>query len=172
MFNLDVININISQMRIFVAVVEANSFTHAAKLMNLTQSAVSKNIASLEEYLGFQLFIRDKKRLILTEPGRYLYIEWLDVLSHIGQSIDNARSLQGRYVKNLTVGTLSTHKPGAYLYPILDIFRVINPNIHVYVEDCPFEEIKTRLINSEFDIVFNVLYEKEELGVRTSAARL
>ena len=91
MFNLDAININITQMRIFIAVVEANSFTRASRLLNMTQSAVSKNIASLEDYLGFQLFIRDKKRLILTETGRYLYMEWLDVLSHIDQSIDIAK---------------------------------------------------------------------------------
>ena len=120
MFNLDAININITQMRIFIAVVESNSFTRASRLLNMTQSAVSKNIASLEDYLGFQLFIRDKKRLILTETGRYLYMEWLDVLSHIDQSIDTAKALQGGYLNNLDVGILSTHKPSAYLYPILE----------------------------------------------------
>lgn len=164
MFNLDAININITQMRIFIAVVEANSFTRASRLLNMTQSAVSKNIASLEDYLGFQLFIRDKKRLILTETGRYLYMEWLDVLSHIDQSIDIAKSLQGGYAQELRVGILSTHKPGAYLYPILQIYKIINPNITVHVEDCPSEEVRSRMINGEFDIAFNVLYDMEELG--------
>lgn len=164
MFNLDAININITQMRIFIAVVEANSFTRASRLLNMTQSAVSKNIASLEDYLGFQLFIRDKKRLILTETGRFLYMQWLDVLSHIDQSLDIAKSLQGGYAKNLDVGILSTHKPGAYLYPILDIFRIINPTVHVHVEDCPSEDVRSKLINGEFDIAFNVLYDFEELG--------
>ena len=172
MFNLDAININIAQMRIFIAVVEANSFTRASRLLNMTQSAVSKNIASLEDYLGFQLFIRDKKHLILTETGRYLYIEWLDVLSHIDQSIDVAKSLQGGYAKNLDVGILSTHKPGAYLYPILEIFRIINPSIHVHVEDCPSEEVRTKLINGEFDIAFNVLYDMEELGTQHFSSKV
>ena len=164
MFNLDAININITQMRIFIAVVECDSFTRASRLLNMTQSAVSKNIASLEDYLGFQLFIRDKKRLILTETGRYLYMEWLDVLSHIDQSIDVAKSLQGGYAQDLRIGILSTHKPGAYLYPILEIYRIINPEINVHVEDCPSEEVRSKLINGEFDVAFNVLYDMEELG--------
>ena len=164
MFNLDAINISISQMRIFIAVVEANSFTRASRLLNMTQSAVSKNIAALEAYLGFQLFIRDKKRLILTETGRFLYMEWLDVLSHIDQSMDLAKALQGGNLTNLNVGILSTHKPGAYLYPILEIFKIINPKIHVHVEDCPSEDVRSKLINGEFDIAFNVLYDFEELG--------
>ncbi|MBQ9815575.1 MAG: LysR family transcriptional regulator [Lachnospiraceae bacterium] len=164
MFNLDAININITQMRVFIAVVECDSFTRASRLLNMTQSAVSKNIAALEDYLGFQLFIRDKKRLILTETGRYLYMEWLDVLSHIDQSIDVAKSLQGGYAQDLRIGILSTHKPGAYLYPILEIYKIINPDINVHVEDCPSEEVRSKLINGEFDIAFNVLYDMEELG--------
>lgn len=164
MFNLDAININITQMRVFIAVVECDSFTRASRLLNMTQSAVSKNIAALEDYLGFQLFIRDKKRLILTETGRYLYMEWLDVLSHIDQSIDVAKSLQGGYAQDLRIGILSTHKPGAYLYPILEIYKIINPDINVHVEDCPSEEVRSKLINGEFDVAFNVLYDMEELG--------
>lgn len=172
MFNLDAININITQMRIFIAVVEANSFTRASRLLHMTQSAVSKNIAALEDYLGFQLFIRDKKHLILTETGRYLYIEWLDVLSHIDQSIDLAKALQGGNATNLNVGILSTHKPSAYLYPILEIFRIINPTINVHVEDCPSEDVRSKLIDGEFDIAFNVLYDMEELGTQYFSSRV
>lgn len=164
MFNLDFLNINITHMRVFIAVVEADSFTRASRLLNMTQSAVSKNIASLEEYLGFQLFIRDKKRLILTESGRFLYMEWVGVLSGIDKSIDDAKALQGGNAQTLNVGILSTHKPESYLYPIIEIFSKINPSVNVHVEDCPSEEVRKFLINGEFDIAFNVLYDIQQLG--------
>lgn len=164
MFNLDMINVSIAQMRYFIVVVESNSITRAARLLNMTQSAISKNIISLEDYLGIQLFIRDKKRLILTDAGSYLYKQWVSVISEIDKSIDDARILQGGYANSINIGILSTHKPDAYIYPIIDVFKHINSKININVEDYPSEEIRTRLINGEIDFGFNVLYDLEELG--------
>lgn len=166
MFNLDSINASIAQMKIFIAVVEANSFTRAARLLNMTQSAVSKNVMALEEYLGFKLFIRDKKRLILTHEGRFLYLKWLVILSDIDKSIDDAKTMRGGKETTISVGMLSTHKPEIYLYPIIDILKEINPEVSVYVEDCPSELLRTNLINGDYDVTFNVLYDIEQLGTK------
>ena len=61
------------KLRIFHSVSEAGSFTHAGEQLNLSQSAVSRQISALEESLGVPLFHRHARGLILTEQGELLY---------------------------------------------------------------------------------------------------
>ncbi len=60
------------KLRVFHAVAEAGSFTHAGETLNLSQSAVSRQISALEEALGVPLFHRHARGLILTEQGEAL----------------------------------------------------------------------------------------------------
>jgi len=61
------------KLRIFYAVAEAGSFTHAGETLNLSQSAVSRQISTLEESIGITLFHRHARGLILTEEGELLH---------------------------------------------------------------------------------------------------
>ena len=61
------------KLRIFLAVAEAGSFTHAGETLNLSQSAVSRQISVLEESLNVSLFHRHARGLILTEQGELLH---------------------------------------------------------------------------------------------------
>lgn len=61
------------KLRIFHAVAEAGSFTHAGEVLNLSQSAVSRQISALEESLRTPLFHRHARGLMLTEQGELLY---------------------------------------------------------------------------------------------------
>ncbi len=60
------------KLRVFHAVAEAGSFTHAGDTLNLSQSAVSRQISALEEALAVPLFHRHARGLILTEQGEAL----------------------------------------------------------------------------------------------------
>lgn len=60
------------KLRVFHAVAEAGSFTHAGETLNLSQSAVSRQISALEEALAVPLFHRHARGLILTEQGETL----------------------------------------------------------------------------------------------------
>jgi len=61
------------KLRVFHTVAEAGSFTHAGEALNLSQSAVSRQISALEESLRAPLFHRHARGLILTEQGELLY---------------------------------------------------------------------------------------------------
>ena len=61
------------KLRVFHAVAEAGSFTHAGEMLNLSQSAVSRQISALEASLKVPLFHRHARGLILTEQGELLY---------------------------------------------------------------------------------------------------
>ena len=60
------------KLRVFHSVAEAGSFTHAGDTLNLSQSAVSRQISALEEALQVPLFHRHARGLILTEQGEAL----------------------------------------------------------------------------------------------------
>jgi len=71
------------KLRVFHAVAEAGSFTRASETLNLSQSAVSRQISALEESLGVSLFHRHARGLILTEPGDLLYKTVHDVFAKL-----------------------------------------------------------------------------------------
>ncbi len=67
------------KLRIFHAVAEAGSFTHAGDTLNLSQSAISRQISTLEHDLGVTLFHRHARGLVRTEQGELLYNTTRDV---------------------------------------------------------------------------------------------
>jgi DNA-binding transcriptional LysR family regulator len=71
------------KLRIFHAVAEAGSFTHAGETLNLSQSAVSRQISALEESLRTPLFHRHARGLILTEQGEVLFQTVRDVFAKL-----------------------------------------------------------------------------------------
>ena len=68
------------KLRIFHAAAEAGSFTHAGDTLNMSQSAVSRQVSALESDLGVPLFHRHARGLILTEQGELLFRTANDVL--------------------------------------------------------------------------------------------
>ncbi len=65
--------VEIKHLQYFLEVTRLGSFTQAANHLYITQPAISRIIKSLEEEVGFPLFIRSRKQLILTEAGRVLF---------------------------------------------------------------------------------------------------
>lgn len=74
---------NWDKLRVFYAVAEAGSLTHAGEMLNLSQSAVSRQIRALEERLGATLFHRHARGLILTEQGDLLYAAARDMSARL-----------------------------------------------------------------------------------------
>lgn len=74
------------KLRIFHAVADAGSLTHAGDTLHLSQSAVSRQVRALEESLGTTLFHRHARGLILTEQGELLF----DATSSMVRKLDNA----------------------------------------------------------------------------------
>lgn len=76
------------KLRIFHAAAEAGSFTHAAEVLRLSQSAISRQVSALEQEIGVALFNRHARGLVLTEQGEILYRTAHDVL----MKLDNVRA--------------------------------------------------------------------------------
>lgn len=120
------------KLRIFHAVAEAGSFTSAGDSLNLSQSAVSRQISTLEESLGVTLFHRHARGLILTEQGEILKSAASDMhtkLSLIEGQLNDTRELaEGP----LTI-TVSDFIGSTWLAPKLRAFREAYPDIQLTI---------------------------------------
>ena len=72
-----------NKLRIFHAAADAGSFTHAGDVLNMSQSAVSRQVSSLEKDLGIALFHRHARGLVLTEQGELLFRAASDIMNKL-----------------------------------------------------------------------------------------
>lgn len=93
----------LAQLRAFVAIADAGGFARAAGQLNLTQSAVSRQIAELEEQLGVSLFDRDGRNVKLTPAGEDLLRRSRDLLRDAAALGQRARELRGGQVGTLRI---------------------------------------------------------------------
>ena len=118
------------KLKIFYAVAEAGSFTRATINLNLSQSAISRQIQSLEEDLKVQLFERHARGLTLTENGEYVFKtvhEVISKLKDIETSLSDQKNKPTGKLTITTVRSFGTH----WLTPRIQEFMQLNPNIEV-----------------------------------------
>ncbi|HEX3030920.1 MAG TPA: selenium metabolism-associated LysR family transcriptional regulator [Bacillota bacterium] len=124
---------NIKQLEALVRVAETGSFTKAAKLLFLTQPAISFQIRTLEEQLGIRLLERADRTVVLTEAGKQVCTEARAILNSYNSINQHVAEFKG-----LTKGTLSLGAstiPGEYLLPqFLGEFKQIYHGIDFRME--------------------------------------
>jgi DNA-binding transcriptional LysR family regulator len=118
------------KLRVFHAVAEAGSFTHAGDVLNLSQSAVSRQISALEEALAVPLFHRHARGLILTEQGEQLNRTVRDVFAKLAMTEALLAESKERPAGRLKVTT--THSFGVvWLAPRLRAFLKQYPDVSI-----------------------------------------
>ena len=152
-------NITLSQIYYFLQVIESGSISRAADNLNITQSTLSKSVIALEQNLNMQLFIRNRKRLLPTEAGLYLYDNWKSLTEKLERTIDDVRWINNSTTEYLRIGTLDSHNPEGYLIDYLDAFSRKYPKYHISIESYSHSDLAKRLMAKELDIVFTVKYE-------------
>ena len=118
------------KLKIFHAVAEAGSFTRATVNLSLSQSAISRQIQSLEQDLKVQLFERHPRGLTLTENGEYVYKTAHEVISKLKEVETSLGDQKNKPTGKLTITTVrsfGTH----WLTPRIQEFMQINPEIEV-----------------------------------------
>ncbi|MFS8087102.1 MAG: LysR substrate-binding domain-containing protein [Acidobacteriota bacterium] len=106
------------------------SFTQAAAEMFLTQSALSRQIKTLEEQIGHPLFVRGHRQLSLTAAGTTLQPVVRAVLADLTRSVASIRARHG--VRRVSLST-TTSFASLWLSPRLQKFRQTNPEVEVFV---------------------------------------
>ena len=121
------------KLRIFHTAAESGSFTHAAEKLNMSQSAVSRQISALEEDLGLKLFIRHARGLVLTEVGEQLFrtahrMHW--ELQQVETQMSESQEVPtGPLLVTTTVGIGST-----WLSSRIPEFLILYPEIQIEIK--------------------------------------
>jgi DNA-binding transcriptional LysR family regulator len=121
---------NVVQLRAFVAVVEHGSFSEAARIMGLSQPAVTMQIQGLEADLGVTLLERRYRKVELTESGRALLPYARTVLAEMEAARDEIERLSDQVGGHLRITASTT--PGQYVLPrLLGAFLRQHPDASV-----------------------------------------
>jgi DNA-binding transcriptional LysR family regulator len=118
------------KLRIFHAVAEAGSFTHAGEMLNLSQSAVSRQISALEASLKVPLFHRHARGLILTEQGELLYRTAHEVFGKLAMTAAQLAESKDRPKGPLKI-TTTVAFGSTWLAPRMREFMEVYPEIEV-----------------------------------------
>ena len=122
------------RMETFIAVCDYMNFTHAAEYLNMTQPAVSRQMKSLEEYYGVNLFRYEGKKMYLTEAGKKL------CRSAKTAKADEIRLInEMRNTDNIKLCFGSTPTPGEFMLPQI---------LSKYLKKYPFSEVNMIINNT------------------------
>ncbi len=118
------------KLKIFYAVAEVGSFTKATSVLNLSQSAISRQIQSLEQNLKVSLFERHARGLSLTDNGEYLFKTAHEVISKLKDVETTLADKRDKPTGKLTVTTVVSFGT-TWLTPRIKEFMQLNPEIEI-----------------------------------------
>lgn len=155
---------NINQLKYFLAVAEFKSFTKAANLYYISQTAITQQIHALEEQMGVLLVDRSKRPIALTPAGNVFQVEAKAILDHMNTAMDKVHDASTGLVGALRIGYTKGYERSS-LAKLLRNFRLNYPNIMITCYRCDTDTLAAGLLNNDYDIIFtwdstNILQEE------------
>lgn len=142
---------NVIHLKTFVTVAELRHFGRAASACNLSQPAVSHQIAQLEADAGAKLFNRAPRRVSLTVAGEVLLEEARRILAAVDRARERMQEVTSGTVGRIRLGATPT--PGLYLLPpLLAGYRAAHPTFDLQFQISAIDDIAERVIRNELDM--------------------
>jgi len=153
-------------LKAFLLVAEAGSFSLAAQKLHLTQPAISKRVAQLEEQLNVSLFDRIGRTVNLTEAGQALLPHARAVQLELQAAEQSVRDLAGEIQGRLRLAT--SHHIGLHrLPPILSYFNKTFPQVQIDIEFLDSEQAYDLTLRGEVELAVVTLAPVEVANVIT-----
>lgn len=160
---VDFLSFNLFQVKLFLKLAETLSFTKAAELCGVTQSAMSRNIKSLEDALGIQLFIRSTNKVSLTPAGRSIYSDWKNFYQYMEEAVYKGARIQEGKMDQLQIGMSAAINIMPELHPLLREFKETHPQIELTLSGTDDNQSEKMLNSGEVDIVFQYVAPEASL---------
>ncbi|MGI9862010.1 selenium metabolism-associated LysR family transcriptional regulator [Moorella naiadis] len=142
-----------TQLLVFKAVADQKSFSRAARVLHLTQPAISLHIHHLEEYFGTRLLDRNNRQVTLTEAGRVLYQYSLELSRIYDEARKALADISGTVKGRLVVGATLTL--GEYFLPrVTGQFKRQYPEVDITLQIANTTEIMRRVLEGAVDLGF------------------
>jgi DNA-binding transcriptional LysR family regulator len=138
-------------LKAFITVAEIGSFSEAADRLYLTQSAISKRIALLEQQIGKRLFDRIARQVSLTEAGNELLPRARRILQEYENALQAINDLSGEASGTLRLA-ISHHLGLHRLPPILKQFAQQYPNVTLDIEFMDSEKAYEKILHGESEV--------------------
>ena len=148
----------------FSEVAKQKAFVTAAKVLNVTPSAISHSINGLEKELGFALFFRNRNGVQLTSAGEKILPIVRELLNTEDKLLEEAARINGLDQGRLRIGAFSSVCIN-WLPDMINTFKKNYPEIEVSVWQGNFNEVIQQIKLGELDIGFSALPIKENLEV-------
>jgi DNA-binding transcriptional LysR family regulator len=143
------VDLDLRRLRYFVTVAEELSFVRAARLLHMTQPALSRQISALEHDLGTQLFDRDRRGTDLTQAGQQLLEDAVPLLA-AASALEQRTRLAGRDPARFAVGFM----PGIHATPIIREFAQRAPDLSIDVVFTSLTDQADFLVDGRVDVCF------------------
>ncbi|MCC8140934.1 MAG: LysR family transcriptional regulator [Lachnospiraceae bacterium] len=159
MRRIDVMNISMNQIQMFLAVARLGNITNASQYLNVSQSTLSKNIQKLEQELDLILFIREKNRLRLSPAGKVLQRELSNVSVLVENAVIKAHNQQAVQKNPLIIALPMSVTEQEYLFPALNKMCSEYPDFQYFIEYYTFHELPFAVLSDEVDVAFTPLFQ-------------
>ncbi len=156
----------IRQLRAFMAIAEAGTFTAGALRVHVTQAAVSMQIRQLETEMGVRLFVRAPRRVVLTEAGEALLGRARNILREHDAALAEISELSGAEYGRLRVGSASALVSTDHLPQILKELRTRYARAEISVFSGTSEALVRQILDGDLDVAF-VSLPVETRGIKT-----
>ncbi len=153
-------------LKAFITAAKLNSFTAAASQLHLTQPAISKRIASLEEQLNCKLFDRVARDISLTQAGHELLPRAQKILQNVTDTELAISNLSGKIAGTLRLAT--SHHIGLHHLPqILKRFTQRYPDVQLELDFIDSEKAYAAVMSSDTELAIITLSSKSTDNIHT-----
>lgn len=156
------LNFSLYQIKEFLSLYENLNYTKAAKECYVTQSTLSRNIQSMENSLGIQLFVRNTVKVTPTPAGVSLYSNLKNIYQNYEEAIMRAYQVQAGKSHPLTIGISDGLDIMPELLPFIRTFYKTHPNFEINVIRDYDYTLTSKLEDHTCDIVFDLSTENSK----------
>ena len=153
---------DLKKIKCFIEVARLNSFSKAAQVLYVSQTAVSQQIAVLEEELGVQLLYRDKKNVELTSAGKVFLYESKRMIRQCENAVQKTREVAAGFDGMIKIGFFSMFDRSV-IAPVLLTFHQKYDKVKLNIVQCNYRNMKSNLLNGTIDIGFTLRIFSDEL---------
>jgi DNA-binding transcriptional LysR family regulator len=145
---------DLRRVKTFVTVAEHGTISKAAQLLRITQPALSRQIGALEDEIGFRLFQREGRRLVLTVQGEHLLGDCRGLLSHAATVTERVQSLRRGEIRVLNIAASALTIEG-FFPTFLPRYAEIYPDVRLNLVEARPAELLSMLERGEAHLAVN-----------------
>ena len=153
-------DMELRQLRYFVTVADSQSISAAARKLHVVQSAISHQIASLEEELGAVLLVRGKTGVMLTSAGQILYHNAIAILQRVATASSEVKRADGEIRGMVAIGVPNSIAAVLAL-PLLQTVRRELPHVQLTIVEGLSGLLSEQLISGRLDL--SILFDTESM---------